>query len=380
MSAAAQEVFENAIALQGRGDVVTALSYFRKALELAPQDTEIAYGTASAMLQAGQLDEAQSQLRRIVFAEPGHLKARTSLANCQLLIEDFENAKTNFSEVLAQTPDNKNALYGLASVLLKENNPIEASVPATILRDKMPENAAVLTLFAETQAKTGQIAAAVAAYRKALKADTQHVPAMLGLAQTLLLRKQFSDVIDLTVKAAQLSPADPLPLEMLSLALEGLGELQDAREAGQEAVRLAPNSSHLQTRMSVLSRKLEENAAAIKYALQAHDCDPDQLEPLKALGAALAAHKFPKEARTVLTDLSSSRSLDPEIREVAETLAKTAVVSASIEPKPSVQSASKPAVNQADEKAPVVAARSSDIASRNEPIPNVLGLNRQDKS
>ncbi|MCV0428670.1 MAG: tetratricopeptide repeat protein, partial [Roseibium sp.] len=296
MTAAAREAFEQAVALETSGDLDKALVAYLKAQELSPQDTEIAYRTASALLRAGYLDEAQSQLRRIVFAEPDNLNARASLGNCHLLMGDLENARQSFSEVLEISQNNRNALYGLASVLLKENNPQGAAKPAKQLLDLLPETPEVLTLFAETQAKINQSAAAIAAYRKALKINPGFTPALLGLSALLILRKRFDEVIELTIQANQLAPADPLSLELLADALSGKGQLNDALEAAEAALKLAPRSRSVLVRLSVLSRKLGNHDEALDYALRAHDLDPMAAGPLNALGAALAALKFSKEA------------------------------------------------------------------------------------
>ena len=100
MTANARSAFEEGLALEKSGELDKALVSYLRAREMSPQDTEIAYRTAAALLQAGYLEEAQSQLRRIVFNEPESLDARASLGNCQLLIGDHENAAQNFQDVL----------------------------------------------------------------------------------------------------------------------------------------------------------------------------------------------------------------------------------------------------------------------------------------
>ncbi|MFC6656401.1 tetratricopeptide repeat protein [Roseibium salinum] len=382
------------------GDLDKALVSYLKAQELAPQDTEIAYRTACALLQAGYLEEAQSQLRRIVFAEPDHLSARASLGNCQLLLGDLANAKQNFAEVLEQTPDNRNALYGFASVLLKEDMTADAEVPVRRLMGLLPESPAVLSLFAEIQAKSDQSTAAIAAYRKALKAAPDYVPALLGLSEILIRRKRFDEIIELTLRASQLTPADPLPLELMSDALSGKGALEDAYEAAEEALKRNPRSVPVLVRLSVLARKLGRPAAGLKFALTGYDLDNKAQGPLNALGAALAAQKHANQARSVLTALSAGKSLDPEIRRFVENLISAEAGKPRTEP---VSAEVKPAADEErpQEKAPVEKPEkdrseaatqetgSADKKPQPDPeassdaqgqIPNVLGLQRQDKS
>lgn len=317
MTANARSAFEEGLALEKSGELDKALVSYLRAQEMSPQDTEIAYRTAAALLQAGYLEEAQSQLRRIVFTEPDNLDARASLGNCQLLLGDLENAAQNFQDVLDRSPDNRNALFGYATVCLKEGRADAAAESVDRLTVLMPHSPAVLTLQAETQAKTGHGAAAIATFRKALKADPSQTGALLGLADVLLRRKRFDEVIDYTIRANELVPTDPLALELLSDALAGKGNLQDALLAAEAALKLAPASQSCLVRLSILNRKLGEHVRALDCALKAHDAGRQAHEPLNAIGAALAALKHPEEARLVLTGLAAGNGLDPRVRETA---------------------------------------------------------------
>ena len=394
MTAAARTAFEEAVAFEDSGELDKALASFLKAQELSPQDTEIAYRTAAALLQSGCLEEALSQLRRIVFAEPDHLAARTSLGNCQLLLGDISNAGQNFSEVLAQEADNRNALYGLASVLLKEGKPLEAAQYAQRLINLMPASSTVLTLVAETLARSNRNSQAIAAYRKALKIDAHHLPALLGLAEMLLLRKQFGDVIDLMITAAETSSADPRPYELLSDALAGTGALEDALEAAETALRFSPNSSDVLVRLSTLSRKLDDYPSALCYALKAHDHDNQAKSPLNALGAALASLKFAKEARAVLT-ASVSNGLPAEIRTVIErTIAEAQDQITGSMPSGNTDATPDSASNEFAERTETPSVKTdtkkhmpaSEVSSFDDwttnidALPNVLGLHRRDRS
>ncbi|WP_298962972.1 tetratricopeptide repeat protein [uncultured Roseibium sp.] len=379
MTAAARKAFDDAVALEQSGNLDKALVSYLKAQELAPQDTEIAYRTASALLQAGYLEEAQSQLRRIVFAEPEHLGARGSLGSCQLLQGDLENAQQNFRDVLEQAQDNRNALFGLATVLLKEGRAAEAEGLARKLVELLPDTPAVLTLFAETQDKTGHIPASIAAYRKALKVDPEHVPALIGLSETLLLRKRYDEVIELAVRASQLSKTDAYPLSVLSDALSGKGALEDAREASEAALDLDPHSFPVMVQLSVLSRKLGDPVAALRYALAAHDEDTDAAEPLNALGSALASLKYATEARSVLTGHASNKQLEPGVRQLIEALIAEKVVPETSRENSATQSGlpSKSVDMSRDTPQNSETSRLNPVGDG---MPNVLGLNRQDRS
>jgi tetratricopeptide (TPR) repeat protein len=393
MTAAARKAFDEAVALENSGDLDMALVAYLKAQELSPQDTEIAYRTASALLQAGFLEEAQSQLRRIVFSEPDHLKARSSLGNCQLLMGDHANASLNFKEILEQEPNSRNALFGLATVKLNEGNAGEAEVLSRRLLEHLPDSTAALSLFAESQAKTSQTVSAIATYRKVLKSDQNYTPALLGLSETLLLGKRYDEVIRHTIRACQLTPKDPRPLELLSDALSGKGELEDAYEAAEAAFKLGSRSVFALVRLSVLSRKLGNYTSALKYALAAHDVDNSAHEPFNALGTALASLKHAKKARAVLT-VKAGQGLDGDIRTFVESLVESdtgnvkpgASSSIKTETSPKRRTSLKRTSDDTltaveDENSRILQKQPAGNVSEDEfQLPNVLGLSRQDRS
>jgi tetratricopeptide (TPR) repeat protein len=265
-----------------------------------------------------QLAQAAGDQLRDLAAE---IDDQQAFVMCQLLMNDLELAESNFREVLDRDPDHKNALFGLSNLLLKREQARLAAPYAQRLSALLPNSPAAQTAVAEVLEKGGQAPQAVAAYRKLLKSAPNHIPALLGLARTLLKSKRYDDVISLAVRAAEQDADNYYAFDMLSQALEGRGDLEDSLEAASEALRLAPNKTGLLTRLSVICRKLGKFGAALRYALQAVDANPENRGPANALGAALAAMKFPNQARVVLTS-GSGKDLDPEIRTLVEKLIK----------------------------------------------------------
>ena len=105
----------------------------------------------------------------MVFTCPDHLAARANLGNALLLLDRLEPARDAFVAVLKAEPDNRNALYGLATILLRLDKPREAAPLTRRLLQALPNSAAALTLDADAQGPIGQVAAAIAQYRQALQ-------------------------------------------------------------------------------------------------------------------------------------------------------------------------------------------------------------------
>lgn len=315
MTSAARRAFDHALSREREGDSEAALAAYREALELAPDDMEISYRTATALLRAGFLDEAVSHLRRVVFAEPDHARARANLGNCQLLMGDVANAEPNFEEVLRLSPDNHNALFGLASVRVQQGKLDQARGPALRLLELLPENAPALTLYAQTGTRDPQAAAAIAAFRKALHLDPAYVPALVGLADLLIRRKRFEESIALAREATLLQPSNDDARRTLGEAHQASGDLTSARDAYEVALALSPGDTRLLVRLSVTCRKLEDLPSALLHAWQAFEAEPESGSAGNALGAVLAALSHPKDAKAVLTSVARGYQLPTDVKE-----------------------------------------------------------------
>ncbi|GGB45428.1 hypothetical protein GCM10011316_16840 [Roseibium aquae] len=312
----ARPVFEKALSLEQAGQCEAALGAYLDALDLDPENMDIAYRAATALLRNGHLDEAVSQLRRIVFVDPDHIGARANLGNCQLLLGDLGNAETNFEHVLQVAPNNHNALYGLASVRLKQGRAEAAQAPATQLAALIPDSVPALTLYAETRAHDPQASAAIAAFRKALAIDRSYAPALTGLADLLIRRRRGPEARGLAEEATRLDPANPVAWKILGEAFQLNGAFEDAYRAFDTAHRKAPgDASHL-VRLSVVSRKLGELGRALAHAFAAVVMDPGNKAALNALGAALTGLGESTLGRTVLQCAANWARLD------ADTLAR----------------------------------------------------------
>ncbi|MTH96814.1 lipopolysaccharide assembly protein LapB [Roseibium sp. RKSG952] len=320
MTSDARKALERALEMDRSGKNEQALSAYLDALEQSPEDLDIAYRTATALLRAGFLDEAISQLRRIVFIDPQCHAARANLGNCHLLQNDLDAAATCFHEVLAASPGNKNALYGLASVHLQRGDHKNAVAPARKLVELLPDNAPALTLYAQSTANDPQVAASIAAFRKALQLDNTYVPALIGLAEVLTRRRRHDEALELAEQAVQIRPEDPAALIVRGEAFQACGRLQEARGDFLTVLDLDPANIGMKVRISAISRKLGDLGIALAFAHDAYEKDPGHKGAGNALGSALAALSRPKDAQSVLTSVARAAPLPANLKEQIKTL------------------------------------------------------------
>ncbi len=310
----AKHAFDLALECERQGDRAAALAHYLDALEHAPDDLEIAYRTATSLLREGFLDEAASQLRRIVFVDPDHVPARANLGNCQLLLNDLPNAEQNFRAVLEAAPTNHNALYGLATVCLKQGKPADALLPAETLLDLIPNSAPALTLYAQATSRDPQSSRAAASFRKALSIDPGYLPALTGLAELSIRRKKFHEALDYARSARQLAPTDPDTHRLIALAQEHLGDLFAAEHALETALACATgNRPDIRVALSGLKRRQGQNGAALVHADAAWQLEPGRRDAGNALGASLKALGQSNVAREVLTGTAQNKPLSDDL-------------------------------------------------------------------
>lgn len=289
-----------AAARESAGDFNGALDIYRALMTRDPEDFEARYRAGTAMMRKGDLDEAVTLLRQVVFTRPEHGPARANLGNALLLLGRYDQAREAFLAVLDFDRDNRNALYGLSTILIRSGRHAEAAPHARRLLKAMPESAAALTLDADAQAPLGNVAASIAQYRHALRLDEAYVPALKGLARILFRQARHEEALDAATHAVARGAADAEIMALLgSIHLAG-ERWSEAIEAFADAQELEPDNPEHPIQLSHACRKAGDLAGALSNARAAWELDADNRAAGNALGTALAAAGAGLQARSVL--------------------------------------------------------------------------------
>ncbi|WP_425088496.1 tetratricopeptide repeat protein [Stappia sp.] len=300
VTAGLARALNDAMARESAGDLDGALRIYLDIVNREPQAHEARYRAGTTLLRRGDLDEAVTLLRQVVFTCPDHLAARANLGNALLLLDRLEPARDAFVAVLKAEPDNRNALYGLATILLRLDQPREAAPLTRRLLQALPNSAAALTLDADAQGPIGQVAAAIAQYRQALRIDPGYVPALSGLATILFRQSRFDEAEDYARQAARVNSKDPAPQSLLGTILLAREDWPGAIEAFTAAQTRDPADATSSINLSNAHRRSGNLAAALHHARAAWDLAPSSKAAANALGTALAACGAGKQARAVL--------------------------------------------------------------------------------
>jgi tetratricopeptide (TPR) repeat protein len=190
---------------------------------------------------------------------------------------NLEGAEAQFARSLEIMPDRVSTLNNLAGVKIKLQKFAEAETfarKAIKIEEKSPEAWANLGIVL---ARTGRAEEALPAYDRALQANGAFVSAWVAKAEALLELKRYEEALTVCDRALTLGPNQHEVLYAQSLALKGLGQREDAREAYTKSLALRVAKSPVS-----IARRRETQKADI-LILSPDPCLDDELKSFEAL-------------------------------------------------------------------------------------------------
>jgi tetratricopeptide (TPR) repeat protein len=111
----------------------------------------------------------------------------------------------------------------------------------------------------------GDADGAIAAYRRAIESDADHVDAHINLGRLLHERGDAAAALQAYETALTLRPGDPLAAFNLGVALEDAGRLDDAAGAYQRAIDADPRAADAHYNLAGVFERLGDRAAALRH-------------------------------------------------------------------------------------------------------------------
>lgn len=242
-----------------------------------------ALATAMELLEHGETEQAEVQLRAIVEKAPTYLKAVGNLGICLARQGRIGEAIECYERVLKLDPRDANALSNLAAAFVSQGDQQKAvehyraamavdpdsAVPAFqlgLLYQKLGDNLAAADLFAEAVRRDPQYEEAFRAwgdletsmghpdqgrqrYQQALAANPESIPSLVNLGILEARSGQIKVAIDHFQRALQIDPRDTQARQNLAFAYELVGRNVDAANEYDFIVQETPD--HLPAVMSL---------------------------------------------------------------------------------------------------------------------------------
>ena len=233
-------VLDEAGELARKGDYADALTEWRKAVELDPQDGRARYHLAFALDKQGQLDEAVGQYQKAVEFDPNNAAAYSNLAVALTREGKLADGIDAYEKSLALDPNNALAEGNLAAALVQAGRTDEAVDHVNKALQLDPELADAHNLLGIIVARAGRLDDAVAHLEKAVAVTPDSLEFRFNLGRVLAARHSFAEAIPQFEKAVELSGGqEPQSLVMLAAMYSEVGRFPDAAQTARRALDLA---------------------------------------------------------------------------------------------------------------------------------------------
>lgn len=189
----------------------------------------------------GMARRAVEQYKIITEKDPKDVDSLVMLGRLDRVLDNSVDAEAAFNKVLAQDPDNEDAITGLASVYADRGDAKTASGLLEKLVQKNPSPRALVVL-ANNYESMHEYALAVNAYKKALELDPNRIELKGALAQDQALAGQFDDALQTYQQLAAANPQDAQPYLGMAQVYRAKRDFVNARKMNDKARSLDPES------------------------------------------------------------------------------------------------------------------------------------------
>ncbi len=296
-----------------RGDIDGARKYYKEALALDPSFIRATLHLARLDKQSGDRQAARQQLDELIEKKvPGYLRAATQLAALELEEGNQDKARTYYETILAEQPDNAEALVQLGMIVGRTDGKrgIEFLEKA---RDAAPRATGPRLVLAQVYLQAGKAKKALEVAKEAfvLAPGDYRVLNIVGAAQWAAGKRD--NAIDTFTTVAQLRPSLPDAHLQLGSAQLQAGHVDEARKAIEKTLELSPDSVVAKILLGRVHLVSGETALAGGIAEGILADDPKNVPASMLAADALVAEGKPGNAATLyaraLQTATSDRTL-----------------------------------------------------------------------
>jgi Tfp pilus assembly protein PilF len=270
------QLLKDAIGAQQRGDYQSAITDYRKFLEVHPDNVEAKVNLGAALARVGQFDDAiamyESALPALKNKNPVHL----NLGLAYYKKGDFSKAREQFAALHQSVPNNIQAAILLADTEIKLGDAESAIPMLEPLEAANSQNADFDYVFGLAMIKSRRGRDGVQRMEKAAKLGNSADAYMLAGATLLDLNEFEPARHDLEV-ALQLDPKLPGLHTVVGMARDKTGDQKAAEPAFREALQENPNDFDANLYLGALLYKQRHMDEAKVYLEHAIKLKPDDI-------------------------------------------------------------------------------------------------------
>lgn len=206
-----------AIASEKQADLEAQAQGYKAVLQREPQNATALRGLLEVQLKLGDIKGAIAPLEQIAKLNPEQTDYAVLLAQAKQQVGDREGAAQTYRTILASKPGNLNALQGLVSLLLQQDQPeraigllqdtLKTATPINDIKPGTVDIISVQLLLGQVYANEKRFSEAIAIYDESIKTNKQDFRPVLAKALVLKEQGRPVEAKPLFTTAVSLAPA-----------------------------------------------------------------------------------------------------------------------------------------------------------------------------
>jgi tetratricopeptide (TPR) repeat protein len=280
-----QALFAEAVRLQQARDLDAAAEAYGRFLEKQPRNVEALSNLGAVLTAQGRYEDAIARYREALGLDPARTAVRLNLALALEKAGRPADAATELERVVAEAPQNRNAIVLLAECRARLGEPGRAVALLTPLHEKDPADRAVTYLLGYSLLEDKQVERSKVLLDRVLR-DGESAETHLLMGAMKLSAGDYPAARDDLRRAAGMNPALPMVHVLLGRALMNVGDGADAAEEFRRELAGRPNDFDANLFLGVLLKQenaLEEAMARFEKAASLRPGDPAALYQVGAL-------------------------------------------------------------------------------------------------
>ena len=263
-----------------KGQFNNAVAQFRKALEIQPRIPDAYCNIGHSLMMSGRPKEAIEALQKEIQISPNSDFAYFLLGQAHLQQKEYEKAQEYYETAIKINPRYTNAYYGLASVCAKLGNRDKAKEYSESFkklkaheRKSLKGRKIKYDDFVETQKSAAityinigrmyreneKLIKAEELLKQAAGLDPKNIVCFLELAALYQTSRQPSKALQMYKKIRDIQPESPVSYLVIGILSAHLKRYDDSEEAFRKLITLAPQKSDGYRELARLYLKTRQN-------------------------------------------------------------------------------------------------------------------------
>jgi tetratricopeptide (TPR) repeat protein len=307
---------------EGRFD--EALGHLDKVIAKTPADPVLLYERAMILIDAGRIDRAETELRKVAQQSPQFYDANRVLGRVLLERAGADRAKVEEALGYLQAaykgnPDDLSTGIAVSQILRSLNRTADAERVLASMVERAPDQRALNFNYAQVLSALDRTGEAKQYLERTVAIDPTFGAAVMQLVDIYQQEGQWQKAAD---ALQPLITENPMRLELQrqqAYFFLRAGDARNARDRFRTLVAADPKDDRALFYLAEALNDLEEYAEAEKYFRQLVTKDATDVDYVTSFALSLAGQKKWDEATQMFTKLQGMKDVPPNLAAVART-------------------------------------------------------------